>query len=58
MGTHNGETTISTFELFPSEDHAIEYFEILRWYGCVWLAPIIGPRKGKNKVHPDGYGRF
>ncbi len=34
MGTHNGETTISTFEffkMFPTEDIAIEYFEELRW---------------------------
>ena len=24
----------------------------------VWLAPITRPRKGKNKVHPDGCGRL
>ncbi len=34
MGTHNGETTISTFEffeMFPDEDTAIDYLEDLRW---------------------------
>ena len=42
MGTHNGETTISTFEffnMFPSEDIAIEYFEYLRWGRVCELGP-------------------
>ena len=55
MGTHNGETTISTFEffeLFPSEDAAIEYFELLRWWGDVYCPYCDSERVTKLKQRP------
>lgn len=55
MGTHNGETTISTFEffeLFPSEDAAIEYFELIRWLGEVQCPYCDSERVTKLKQRP------
>ena len=55
MGTHNGETTISTFEffeLFPNEDVAIEYFEELRWGEGMYCPYCDSERVTKLKQYP------
>lgn len=55
MGTHNGETTISTFEFFdsfPSEELVIEYLEHLRWGGSVECPYCDSERVTKLKQYP------
>ncbi len=55
MGTHNGETTISTFEFFaafPSEELVIEYFEFLRWGGGMYCPYCDSERVTKLKQYP------
>ncbi len=55
--THNGETTINTFEffkMFPSEDLAIEYFEYLRW-GAGMYCPHCDSERSITKLKQYPY---
>ena len=57
MGTHNGETTISTFEffdMFPSEEMVIEYFEFLRWGGGM-ICPYCDSERSITKLKQYPY---